>query len=118
MHSCVDCGAQAQEWSYTGDRTSSYSYSRNPMDYVPRCRTCHGVFDARPTVAINPDVGAAIATARRKLGITQAELARRLGLKHCQISHVENGRRRLGSEHLQEATAILKMTPGDLRYAE
>lgn len=53
---CVDCGAQAAEWSYDGtdpdevrgltaDGRTVSAYSTDPAYYVPRCKHCHGVFD-------------------------------------------------------------------------
>ena len=42
VHSCVDCGEQAQEWSYK-DRQG---YSTDFSDYAPRCRPCHRRYDS------------------------------------------------------------------------
>ncbi len=42
-HSCVDCGEQAQEWSYT--------HGKEPSDvgsYEPRCIRCHRLYDENP----------------------------------------------------------------------
>lgn len=60
-HRCVDCGAQAQEWSYrgdspreqvgpnyAGDRVIECAYSSDPMDYDPRCIPCHRANDRHP----------------------------------------------------------------------
>lgn len=59
-HKCVDCGAQAEEWSYnhldaeqvtehrpaTGTwDASTVTYSLSPAFYDPRCRRCHLEFD-------------------------------------------------------------------------
>lgn len=48
---CVDCGSAADEWSY--DHTDEHefinelghAYSGNPQCYLPRCRSCHRLFD-------------------------------------------------------------------------
>jgi DNA-directed RNA polymerase subunit RPC12/RpoP len=47
-HSCADCGAQADDWSYDGgsdkervEPASGLAYSPDLGAYVPRCRVCH-----------------------------------------------------------------------------
>lgn len=55
-HQCVDCGDRAQDWSYDhADPTERFgtshtgrglAYSLNPLHYQPRCKPCHGAFDA------------------------------------------------------------------------
>jgi hypothetical protein len=49
-HVCVDCGAQAHDWSYVGGSADeryevrdghTLAYSVDPADYVPRCISCH-----------------------------------------------------------------------------
>lgn len=51
-HACIDCGDQAQEWSFNyenpsplfaGERRTPYSH--DPSDYDPRCKKCHLKFD-------------------------------------------------------------------------
>jgi hypothetical protein len=37
---CVDCGKRAQDWS-----NIDHHYSRDPEDYVPRCKKCHAKYD-------------------------------------------------------------------------
>ena len=53
-HLCVDCGRQAQEWSYDQadpneltETVGRYevTYSPDPAHYDPRCVPCHRVFD-------------------------------------------------------------------------
>jgi hypothetical protein len=53
-HLCVDCGAQAKEWSYDGRdgaeqhelvRGSRVAYSLDLTHYQPRCVSCHRKFD-------------------------------------------------------------------------
>lgn len=65
QHSCVDCGGEAEHWSYdhadpdelasTTPKYSGMPYSLDPMHYDPRCVRCHRAFDrvdrARPTSA-------------------------------------------------------------------
>lgn len=58
-HSCVDCGAQAKQWSYIGgdpderneprpdDRTKFIRFSVNADFYQPRCVPCHVAHDRR-----------------------------------------------------------------------
>lgn len=51
---CVDCGGPAREWSLIRGRgthvgvNAGYpmTYSPDPMDYEPRCRSCHVAYDA------------------------------------------------------------------------
>ncbi len=58
-HECIDCGRQAEQWSYRGDSAhelqgwnqpraphSWMTYGPHPEDYDPRCRLCHGAFDS------------------------------------------------------------------------
>lgn len=49
-HQCIDCGQQAQHWSYDhtdphGRTDSGYAYSLDPTHYSPRCVSCHKRFD-------------------------------------------------------------------------
>lgn len=54
-HPCVDCGWPADDWSLrkrapgvkTGVRWDGNpcTYSPDPMDYEPRCRSCHAKYD-------------------------------------------------------------------------
>lgn len=54
-HACVDCSGVAEEWSYTDsgycqaadERAdgSLVTYSLDPAEYEPRCRSCHRKFD-------------------------------------------------------------------------
>lgn len=38
--SCIDCGKQAVDWSYTQN-----SDIYDTLSYVPRCRSCHSIYD-------------------------------------------------------------------------
>ena len=47
-HLCVDCGSQAEEWSYEGGCPRELicprrhlRYSPDPSRYSPRCKRCH-----------------------------------------------------------------------------
>jgi len=42
-HACVDCGAAAAHWSFTGKT----GYSTNVTAYDPRCNKCHITFDRK-----------------------------------------------------------------------
>lgn len=57
-HTCIDCGGQAADWSYSHAGEIEFSqerkskgvlitvhYSPNPADYDPRCKACHTKFD-------------------------------------------------------------------------
>lgn len=53
-HSCADCGARADDWSYQGgdpdelrERKGKWvvPYSLRTSFYVARCKTCHNRFD-------------------------------------------------------------------------
>lgn len=60
-HTCVDCGAQAAQWSYnhndpdelTGISRASIAsrYSADPSYYEPRCHPCHRAFDREELTA-------------------------------------------------------------------
>jgi hypothetical protein len=54
LHLCVDCGAQAREWSYDNNdprevhgRVGRFTcaYSLDLRHYEPRCTPCHRKFD-------------------------------------------------------------------------
>lgn len=52
LYSCVDCGQQAQDWSFTkpdcdGTMTDNKGrpYCTHPEHYEPRCRDCHNKYD-------------------------------------------------------------------------
>ena len=54
-HSCADCDATAQEWSYDGgdpdeqiDPTRGTAFTRNLDAYSPRCIRCHRFYDNIP----------------------------------------------------------------------
>ena len=54
LHTCIDCGQQAAEWSYTYDGEAHSDdhgehmgkpWSPDPEQYEPRCHRCHKHFD-------------------------------------------------------------------------
>lgn len=53
-YSCVDCGEQAEEWSYNGGDPDEITdgdgrrFTRNVAAYSPRCVRCHRFFDDNP----------------------------------------------------------------------
>lgn len=59
-HQCIDCGQQAQQWSYNGTDLAEESafpkerankplvWSMNIEAYDPRCHRCHRIHDGRP----------------------------------------------------------------------
>jgi len=60
-HSCVGCGKQAEDWSYDKQDPAQLidprgrPFSLDPTHYVPRCRSCHHVFDlTTPVVRAHP----------------------------------------------------------------
>lgn len=51
---CVDCGQQANHWSYKYGGGGGLSYSANLDDYEPRCRSCHMKLDMpRPVCSLD-----------------------------------------------------------------
>ncbi len=56
-------------------------------------------------------VGAGLASARRRAGVTQQELARRLGKPQSFISAYENGQRRIDLLEFLRITEALKVNP-------
>lgn len=56
-HACIDCGSQAEHWSYDHADTAELTeaglpYSTDPAHYDPRCIRCHRRFDRRSRAAI------------------------------------------------------------------
>jgi len=69
QHDCIDCGKQAEDWSYDYTDTTEYVcrrrfvlYSTDPQRYQPRCRKCHkrhdmdrrGAAGSKPQAQTNP----------------------------------------------------------------
>ena len=55
-HDCSDCGEPAHDWSYRGGcererisetHSKGRAFSPDPNMYDPRCKTCHGAYDAQ-----------------------------------------------------------------------
>lgn len=57
---------------------------------------------------------AALVAARTKAGITQRELARRLGRSHSFVGKIESGERQLNVLEFCELADALKLNPKDL----
>lgn len=57
---------------------------------------------------------AALATARVRAGITQRELARRLGRSHSFVGKIESGERQLNVLEFCELADALKVNPREL----
>jgi len=47
-HQCVDCGRQAEEWSYNGvsEARGAMPFTPDLSEYVPRCIPCHRRHDS------------------------------------------------------------------------
>lgn len=63
---------------------------------------------------IYPELGAAVRSAREHAGMTQAELAERVGLSRTSITNIERGRQVVLVHHLIELSAALGTTAADL----
>jgi transcriptional regulator with XRE-family HTH domain len=57
---------------------------------------------------VSPSIGARIQQAREELGITQQELAARLGCTQAALSNYELGKRRLYLVNLEKIASILR----------
>jgi transcriptional regulator with XRE-family HTH domain len=62
----------------------------------------------------NAEFGSRLAKLRKDAGITQAELARRLGLAQSLISRFEKGQRRMYDDMIAATAKILGVTPNDI----
>lgn len=51
---------------------------------------------------------------RKHRGLTQEQLAERMGVARSYISHIENGKRRYDQPFLEAAADALRTSPGDL----
>lgn len=63
---------------------------------------------------LNREIGRKIAAARKHAGLTQRELAARLGWPHSTLGNYEEGRRSLHVVHLMTIAAALKQSPAAL----
>jgi transcriptional regulator with XRE-family HTH domain len=57
---------------------------------------------------VSPNIGARIQQAREELGITQQELAARLGCTQAALSNYELGKRRLYLANLEKIAGVLR----------
>ena len=62
----------------------------------------------------NAEFGARLAKLRKDAGISQADLARKLGLGQSLISRFENGQRRMYDDMLAATAKILGVTPNEI----
>lgn len=58
--------------------------------------------------------GGMVTRARKNVGMTQAELAGRIGLSRAQIANIEGGRSSVPVEAVREYAAILRIDPLEL----
>ncbi|MGH6810781.1 MAG: helix-turn-helix domain-containing protein [Methylocella sp.] len=61
-----------------------------------------------------PQIGTLIRKRRKKLKLTQAKLAARLGLSRASVANIEIGRQKILVHHLYALAAILDLAPTDL----
>ena len=61
-------------------------------------------------------IAANIRAARISAGLSQQDLARRLGLNQSQVSRIERGMRKVAAEELSEIAKSLGVTASDLLY--
>ena len=64
--------------------------------------------------AKNERLGALIAALRERSRLTQADLARRVGVSQSHISRIESGSRTVCRERLRLIAGILKISPAEL----
>jgi transcriptional regulator with XRE-family HTH domain len=57
---------------------------------------------------VSPSIGARIQQAREELGITQQELAARLGCTQAALSNYELGKRRLYLANIEKIASVLR----------
>ena len=57
---------------------------------------------------VSPGIGAKIQQAREELGVTQQELAARLGCTQAALSNYELGKRRLYLANLEKIASVLR----------
>lgn len=62
----------------------------------------------------DPGLGALMLARRKKLGLTQAEVAGASGLGRAQIANIEGGRTDVPTKTLIRIAEALKCRPGDL----
>jgi len=67
---------------------------------------------------MTPIVGRKIRETRRALGLSQSELARRMGISPAYLNLIEFSKRRIGGKLLRKAAACLDLDPADLDGAE
>ena len=63
-------------------------------------------------------VGNLLAGARLKAGLTQAEVAKRMGIRQSMVSDYERGRRKLSPSMAKRFSRVLKVKVGRLAYRD
>jgi hypothetical protein len=104
FHQCVDCGQQAEEWSYDGkdseeltDPRRGQRYSLKIEHYQPRCQDCHTQYDLDTATRgeRNPNsklTAAQVRGIRASVGAAQQELADHFGVTQPAISLIRHGK--------------------------
>jgi transcriptional regulator with XRE-family HTH domain len=62
-------------------------------------------------------LGEFVLTRRRELGLTQAELARRVGVVPAYLSQIENGHRKWPKKYIAQLATSLRVTESELETA-
>ena len=73
-----------------------------------KCPTCNG------TGFVEPSFGKRIRDLRKDAGMTQAELAKRLGIARPSVANIETGRQEIGSAGLVILAQIFDVTTDHL----
>jgi transcriptional regulator with XRE-family HTH domain len=74
--------------------------------------------EARLSVAADQDLGARLAAARQRVGLSQAEAARELGVSKVTVSNWERGVHPPDERRMAGIAALYQTTPAALRYGE
>lgn len=67
---------------------------------------------------VNPEVAARIRSARKNAGMTQAQLAERLGMTVSGVSKIENATYNIGLEAVKKIASALKVDAGWLIFGD
>ena len=70
--------------------------------------------EVKPDGVIDKKIGSVIRMRRIKLGMSQGELGKALGVTFQQIQKYENGANAIASTRIPDLCKILEMTPNDL----
>lgn len=64
--------------------------------------------------ALDQSLGQRLAAARQRCGMTQADLAEKLGVSKAAVAHLEHGRVKLSVERLVQIAKVLRCRPAAL----